>query len=273
MPMRILVLLLFVAGWPHLSSAQEASKPASASPKADPFMTSAIFLSGHPDLRYRMLGLDEYRKGNLADAFRFFQRGAYYADKPSQGMVAEMLWTGQGVAQDRALAYAWMDLAAERGYLTFLGARERYWTALNEADRTRAIEEGQTVYSLYGDAAAMPRIATALRRARAQTTGSRTGFAGSLQIFVPGPGGFEQIDGSKFYDPKYWDPEKYRAWHDSIWLKPRLGHVSVGEVEAIRDDHPLVVPSRVPASAPLSDTDEPQTPARDETGLGNQPTP
>lgn len=273
MLIRIPALLLLLAFWPRLSIAQETPKPVPAGPTADPFMTSAIFLSGHPDLRYRMLGLDEYKKGNLADAFRFFQRGAYYADKPSQGMVAEMLWTGQGIAQDRALAYAWMDLAAERGYLTFLGARERYWTGLNEAERARAIEEGQAIYSKYGDAAAMPRLATALRRGRAQTTGSRTGFAGSLQIFVPGPGGFEQIDGSKFYDPKYWDPKKYQAWHDSIWMKPRLGHVSVGEVEAVRDGAPVDVPSRVPASAPLPNTEEPQTPARDEAGLGKEPTP
>lgn len=74
-------------------------------PTEDAMMMSAGFLSAHPDLRYRLLGLEEYRQGNHADAFRFFRRAAYYADKPSQGMVAEMLWQDQGVPQDRALAY------------------------------------------------------------------------------------------------------------------------------------------------------------------------
>ena len=226
-------------------------------------MTSEAFLSGHPDLRYRLLGLDEIKQGKHANAFRFFQRAAYYADKPSQGMVAEMLWTGQGVPRDQALAYAWMDLAAERGYLPFLGARERYWAGLSEAERVRAVEEGQAVYSTYGDAAAKPRIASILRRARKEVTGSRTGSVGSLQVYVAGPSGFERIDGSKFYDPKYWDSEKYQAWQDAIWMKPRIGRVTVGEVDAVRDGKPADGTSRVPTSPPRTDSLEWQKPARD----------
>ena len=100
---RPLALSLLLA-WPSFAIAAEtATKPAPANPTDDPTMISAGFLSGHPDLRYRLLGLDEFRKGNPEDAFRFFQRAAFYADKPSQGMVAEMLWTGQGIARDRAL--------------------------------------------------------------------------------------------------------------------------------------------------------------------------
>lgn len=275
MPTRFftLVLATLLACAPCSGFAQAKPKAAPSDPLADPFMKSAGFLSGHPDLRYRLLGLEEFRKGHLADAFRFFQRAAYYADKPSQGMVAEMLWNGQGVAQDKALGYAWMDLAAERGYITFLGQRERYWNTLDDAQRSRAIDEGQAIYAKYGDAAAQPRIATVLRRARMQVTGSRTGFAGSLKIYVPGPGGFEQIDGSKFYDPKYWDPKQYQAWHDAVWMSPRIGHVSVGTMEKVREDAPAGVPSRVPTAQPQTDSEEPETPDRDESGLGTRPIP
>ena len=45
-----------------------------------------------------------------------------------------------------------------------------------------------------------------LRNARRNATGSRVGFVGNLKIIVPGPTGEEVIDGSRFYDPKYWDP-------------------------------------------------------------------
>ena len=166
-----------------------------------------------------------------------------------------------------------LDLAAERGYITFLGQRERYWNTLDDAQRSRAIEEGQAIYAKYGDAAAQPRIATVLRRARMQVTGSRTGFAGSLKIYVPGPGGFEQIDGSKFYDPKYWDPKQYQAWHDAVWMNPRIGHVSVGTMEKVREDAPAGVPSRVPTAQPQTDSEEPETPDRDESGLGTRPVP
>jgi len=212
----------------HAGTAPAAPPP---DPTADRLVMGAGFLSGHPDLRYRLLGLREYKRGNHADAFRFSQRAAFYADKPSQGMVAEMLWNGQGTAHDPVLAYAWMDLAAERGYAGFLGLRERYWNALDPAQRELALEKGREIYARYGDAAALPRQAAEMRRERRRLTGSRTGFAGNVQIHVPGPGGYEVIDGSKFYDERYWDPVQYQRWQDGIWMKPRVGRVTVGEIE------------------------------------------
>lgn len=253
---------------PITANAQSPSSSTPPDPTADRLIMSAGFLSAHPDLRYRLLGLEEFRKGNHEDAFRFFQRAAFYADKPSQGMVAEMLWNGQGTVKDPALAYAWMDMAAERGYAGFLGLRERYWTALDAAGRERALHEGEAVYAKYGDQAAQPRLATVLRRERRKMTGSRTGFTGNVQIYVPGPGGFEQIDGSKFFDERYWDPKQYQAWHDAIWMKPRIGRVSVGEVEQVSDTPPQL--SRIPVVKPAQDAVEPDTPDVDESGLGTR---
>ena len=97
-------------------------------------------------------------------------------------------------------------------------------------------------------------------------TGSRTGFAGTLKIAVPGPAGFEEIDGSKFYDEKFWNPRMYLAWHDSIWMKPRIGQVTVGEMEQVKDAPNG--PSRIPMVEPAADAKEPSTPPVDETGLG-----
>jgi len=217
-------------------------------------MLEAGFLSWHPDLRFRLRGLEAMKEREFEDAIKFFQRAAFYADKPSQGMVAEMYWTGQGVPKNPVLAYAWMDLAAERGYVGFLGLRERYWNALDSGQRVRAVEEGQTLYARYGDAAARPRIAAQLRRGRSQTTGSRTGFAGNVQIIVPGPGDSSRsIDGTKFYDERYWDPAQYQQWHDSIWSKPKVGRVDVGEIEQVQ--------SRVPVTQPEENAPEPEIPS------------
>ena len=252
----------------HDATLAQGSK-APPDPTEDHLMMSAGFLSAHPDLRYRLHGMDEFKQGNHEDALRFFKRASYYADKPSQGMVAEMLWNGHGTERDPALAYAWMDLAAERGYTGFLGVRERYWNALNEEQKMRAIYEGEAIYAKYGDAAAQPRIAAVLRREKKRSTGSRTGFTGNLQIYVPGPNGFEQIDGSKFYEERYWDPKQYQAWHDSIWMKPRIGRVSVGELEQVQDNRNT--PSRIPTPAPQVDAQEPTTPTRDEKDLGRKP--
>ncbi len=232
-------------------------------PTEDKLMLSAGFLSAHPDLRYRLHGLEEMRRGRHDDALSFFTRAGYYADKPSQAMVAEMYWNGQGVTRDPVLGYIWMDLAAERGYEGFLVLREKYWAALDESQRERAVEQGTALYARYGDEAAQPRLETAIRRGRAKLTGSRVGSVGNLQIYVPGPAGYDRIDGTQFFDERYWDPAQYRAWHDAIWRKPRVGRVSVGEIETA-----LSVQSRIPETEPRPDAPEPATPQRDDVGLG-----
>lgn len=221
------VSMLLVALSLVLAQALAAPPP---DPTADPDMIAAGFLTAHPDLRYRLAGIEALDDAPQ-DAFGYFQRAAYYADKPSQGMVAEMYWEGRGVARDRALGYAWMDLAAERGYRTFVVHRERYWESLDEADRARAVAAGQGVYARYGDTVAQPRMDAVLRRARRQVTGSRTGMAGNLKIVIPGSLGNQTIDASRFYDPTYWDPDRYRQWHDATWMAPRRGRVTVGDVE------------------------------------------
>lgn len=243
----LLALPLLLVGVPLAAIAQNRSKPPS-DPTTDPAMIAAGFLSSHPDLRFRLAGLEQFKKGEYKDALSSFQRAAYYADKPAQGMVAEMLWSGQGAAQDRVLAYAWMDLAAERGYAVFVDMRERYWGAMTKDERLRVAAEGEAVYARYGDVVAQPRLATVLRRGSRNVTGSRTGAVGSLTIIIPGPGGDiesegSSIDGSTFYNPKYWDPKQYYAWHDSIWMKPpRMGHVNVGDVEKVESDKAVPVP-------------------------------
>lgn len=229
-----------------------AAEDAPIYPEEDIALLTAGFLSSHPDLRHRMAGLDFMRKGDLAEAHARFRMAARFADKPSQGMVAEMLWNGKGVQADRALGYAWMDLAAERGYKGFTILRERYWNALDASERERAIVEGQAIYAEYGDAVAKRRIASALRRGRLRMTGSRTGASSNLRIHVPGPSSWIEIDGSRFYNDQFWDPEKYQAWHDKIWTDPKVGTVSVGEYETVKPDAP---PPRTedPAKDPQSD--------------------
>lgn len=260
-----LLLLVTLAGHAHAAQAQ-ATRAKPVTPEVDELMIKAGFLNSHPDLRYRLLGLEEFKRGKHEDALRFFQRAAYYGDKPSQGMVAELLWNGQGAAKDPVLAYAWMDLAAERGYAGFLGLRERYWKALDESQRAQALEQGRAIYAKYGDAAAQPRLARVLRRERREMTGSRTGFDGNLEILIPGPAGFEQIGGTNFFDEKFWDPKQYQAWHDSIWKQPRVGKVTVGEIENAEN----APGSRIPQPLPKVDAEEPLTPERDESSLGTR---
>ncbi len=201
------------------------------------------FLSAHPDLRWRREGLHSYTNARYDEAINHFLKAARYGDKPAQAMIAEMYWKGIGVAQDRAVGYAWMDLAAERFYSNFIIKREQYWGDLTPAEQAAAIERGQPLLAEYGDAAAKPRMATVLRRNRS-ATGSRVGFTGNLEIIPftgPNAGRGLRIRADEYYAAKYWQPDKYFEWQDQMWDAPpaRRGRVDVGGVEVVAKKEPL----------------------------------
>lgn len=184
-------------------------------------MNSEAYRFTHADLRWRAAGEEAYAQKDMRAAWQHFERAARYADKPSQAMIASMLWNGDGIAQDRALAYAWADLAAERHYPRFIATREQYWNALSEAERARAIEVGQKVYDEFGDKAAKPRLEQELiRERRNNTTGSRVGKSGPAQIkvFDQATGKVFNVPGMIYGDPRYWDPAEHWKSVDAMWM-------------------------------------------------------
>lgn len=202
-------------------------------------MNSEGFLRTHPDLRWRRVAVQSLQEGRETEALAQFKRAARYADKPSQAMIAEMLWIGRGVAVNRPLAYAWMDIAAERAYIPFVAKREQYWAAMTADERKQALDVGRALYDEYNDSVAKPRLAKLLKREKRNVTGSRTGFVGFLQVVIPGPGGTSiSIDGANFYDDKFWEPEQYFALQDSIWKDPppRTGIVTVLPLEKVEEE-------------------------------------
>ena len=127
--LRWLLLPCLCAGlWAGAASASGKAPP---DPLQDPLILRSEFLRAHPDLEYRLKGMEALQRGRNEEAFRHFQRAARYADKASQAMVAEALWEGRGVAADRAQGYVWMDMAAELGQsrktldTALFGARKR----------------------------------------------------------------------------------------------------------------------------------------------------
>lgn len=241
--MRCLLLICVLLAAPLA----RADAPVEWEPQREVLTSS--FLYYHPDLKFRMRGLALFRENELAEAFEAFRIAARYADKPSQAMLAEMYWDGIGVEADRATAYAWMDLAAERGYHNFTVMRERYWKRLEAAERERALALGESIYAEYGDSVARPRLEAKLRRGRNEVTGSRTGFAGTLSIQIPGPNGLTTVDGSTYYAERYWDAETYFAWQDEVWMKPMLGTVDVGPLQS------MPAPEQLPTVEPGEGTD------------------
>jgi TPR repeat protein len=200
-------------------------------------MATRAYLAGHPDLRWRNEGLDALAQGKPSEALEHLLRAARYADKASQALIAQQHWRGQGVGRDRAMAYAWMDLAAERLYPGYLALRERYWNALDTQERERALQLGFEVYAEYGDAVAKSRLEAVLRRHRGSRTGSRTGADLGAEAYtgnIPGAG----MTGSASVIPvrtlaerRYWHPAAYWAWQDEAYQSLRAPKVRVLELK------------------------------------------
>jgi hypothetical protein len=230
----ISILALAIASTAPQLAAQNSAPQAAHSAAA-----SEGFLRYHPDLRWRKVGLERYEAGLHDKALDAFIRSSRYADKGSQAMVAEMYWNGEGTAVDRARAYAWMDLAAERGYKDFTAIREHYWNSLDKHERERALSVGKDIYADFGDDVARPRLERKINQGRRQTTGSRTGFKGALTVMLPGNGNWIRLDGEQYYNDRFWQPELYFEWQDQIWREPYRGRVEVGAITEDDQDKPV----------------------------------
>lgn len=219
-PLLLALVLSTVAGPAH---AVEETHP-------DPRVVGSSFLHYHPDLRHRVRGVEAHEAGDHATAYDEFRKAAYWADKAAQAMVAEMLWNGEGTPVDRPLAYAWMDLAAERGWPLFLAKRERLWQQLDDRERTRALAVGAAVYAEYGDAVAQPRLAGRMTAGRRKVVGSNVGFVGNVRVLVQFAESWMRLDGETYYRDRYWKPDEYFAWQDRVWRNPPAGWVEVRQV-------------------------------------------
>ena len=98
-------------------------------------------------------------------------------------MLGEMHWEGLGGPRDRALGYAWMDLAAERYYEDFYLLRERYWSQLGAQEREQALRRGQPLLRKYGDDKAKRRLARILVRERPDQL-AIGGFFGNFAVLL-----------------------------------------------------------------------------------------
>ncbi len=203
-------------------------------PELDPAVITAGMLEAHPDLAGRQRGMDALLDGRPEDALDQFRRGARYGDKPSQAMLGELNWTGQGTPVDRVAGYLWMFLAAERGYHEFQVWAQMYWEQLDEAERAEVAARGPVLKAEFGDEAAAPRLARVLRRERQRGTGSMLDASGQAATITAYENGKPvAIDGRKFYAEENFDAAAYRQVQDRLWTAPLEGRVDVGEVEKV----------------------------------------
>lgn len=212
---------------------------------------------GHPDLFGEYAGMRLYSEGHYKSAIKYFKYGARYADKLSQLSIGLMYENGQGVARDPVTACAWLALASERKYQSFVATRDRVCKALTPKQHDEAVAVLDKLMPEYGDAVAKPRMAHELELAKMQGTGSRLGYdSGIYTTGVKQNCGGPVLEGTPvagcgstdFWSPWRWDPKKYFAARDAQWR----GVVSVGGMEDLKKQTPAGADAqRAPAgSAP-----------------------
>ena len=242
----VLICLAVTLGLP-MAAASAQPVATTVTPFEQELLETEGILGAHPGFRWRREALLALEKGEQRYVQTWLERAARYADKPAQALIAERYWQGSGVARDPALAYAWMDLAAERGYTVFVAHREKNWAALDAAERRRALEVGKGVYAEFGDDVAQPRLAKHLERKRRTQTGSHVGTRSMAEVYLPpsqNPSGEMGIGKGKtrqfyvgkrlpnFYQDKLWKADAYFAWQDAQYVGLPEGIVTVGDMEA-----------------------------------------
>lgn len=194
----------------------------------------------HPDLYGMTQGMQDYAAHRYADALKHFEYGALYADKLSQLCLGLMYLNGEGARKDPATAYAWLVLAAERGYPQFVATRDDVAKELNVLQRERAKKIYENLEKRYGDGVAKHRMAVQLRQGMMNFTGSRTGYdSGVVQISQVRCGPQLVIGGrvvpqigcgamNDFLAKENWEPKQYFAARDREWIPT----VTVGPLES-----------------------------------------
>ena len=196
----------------------------------------------HPDQFGEFTGLRYYAHHQYQAALKYFEIGAFYADKLSQLSLGLMYVNGEGVPKDPITGYAWLDLAAERAYPDFVATRDRVKSELTPEQLAQALVVRAQLAEKYCDALAKPRMAKQLALDQMNLTGSRTGFnygisqvatrsdcgdavvAGGDEVPQAGCGGASASQSR-------WNPEQYFAARDAEFK----AKVSVGNIEQPRD--------------------------------------
>lgn len=174
------------------------------------------YTEGHPDIINEFIGMHRYAAGDYTGAMKSFLVAASYADKPSQLSIGLMYLNGQGVQKDPVTAWAWLSIAAERGYPRFVSTRDDLWQQLSSGQRQQAKATEQQLYAQYGDPVAQPHMLQALQQSEANMGAGNAGANASMEKFCAQNKAAACAD---LYAKWFWDPKEYFAGRDAAWKR------------------------------------------------------
>lgn len=173
-----------------------------------------------------------YEDGMYREALQMFKASARWADKLSQFNLGVMHYKGQGTTTDPATAWAWFELAAERGYPQMVETADSLWADLDDDERVKAEAILAELLPVYGDEVAVERTARYMEREKRKMTGSRTGFIGALVVHTRDG---KHHDGESFYAEERWDYRRLIELEARIFDELARGRVEVGEMDVIEE--------------------------------------
>jgi hypothetical protein len=161
-------LCLVGASLAPMALAQDAPAPPASAPipsdedlaKADCILGEERFLPGD---YYYCLGSLTYGEHKYEESRRFFTTAASWASKPAQFVLSVMALNGDHQPRDRALALAWVTLAAERPDSRFKSSFDQLYKASTPKERKAADVLLEKMRPVYGDATAAVRAETRYR--------------------------------------------------------------------------------------------------------------
>ncbi|HUB88621.1 MAG TPA: hypothetical protein VMA74_02715 [Dyella sp.] len=156
------LLSMPVAAWAQAQGSQAPPSSSSANNvPSDADLAAAHCVIGEerflPGDYYYCLGGLAYGQHHYGQSVRFFTTAASWASKPAQYVLAVMALNGDHQPRNRALALAWLALAAERPNSRFQSPYEELHKAVTQAERHAANDLLEKMRPIYGDATAAKR--------------------------------------------------------------------------------------------------------------------
>ncbi len=162
-----------------------------------------------------------YQAEHYSRAFEKYEKSSSWGNKLSQFNIGTMYYNGIGRSQDRARAWAWIALSAERGYPQLVAARQEIRSELDQADRRRAERIYQSeLLPAYGDEKVLPRVRRYMDRRYRSATGSRRGGAPGSNSLLIHPRNDLKSSGEVYYDESDWSVDQWleqeRSWFQQL---------------------------------------------------------
>lgn len=222
-------LALVLAGLALPAAAEEA-------PPRDPGL--GLGYSEHVPSAWEMRqGRQKYRSGNFTGAYWHYLNAAVWADKFAQYNIGVMYLRGEGVEFDAVRGWAWLELAAERGYPDMVQAADQLYELLDAEQRA----EGERILREellpdYGDETRVPATARRMDRELRKATGTRTGSQAALSFLRVYDGSGISRRGDEYYAAAKWDFERIVRFETQLMKDLANAGASLGEFRIIEDE-------------------------------------